>query len=413
MTQWSLQEITAKDMDKFLSQQTFGSFTQNSNQKELDSFNQRETLYVALFDGDYIVAAGKYTLRKVMRYFYVATSVLGPILDYDNPELVSVYFQKLKSFFRKKRVIHLTILPRVEMGRRDEDGNIIEEADWSIINYLEAAGLKFEGFKNDFQGILQRFIFLKDLRNINNKEELADSYDSKTRNLIRKAKRNDIYLREVGIEEMDKFAKIMISTSKRRDFQNRQSDYYKNFMKAYGPKQVMTVLAFINPEEAVEKQNNLIENINQKIDHRKEKIAHHQGNQSKLEGQIKELTNQLRSFKKKKSRFEEIDEEGEIAISGAMFVTFNGEMTYLYSGTLAKYLDLDASHLIQDYAQAQAVGRDCHTYNYFGTLGEFCGEDGGIHHFKKGFGGRVVELPGAFTMSIHPLLGKLYEWKNN
>ena len=413
MGRFSLREITAMEMDQYMITQGERSFTQNSCNAHLDELLGRRVVFLALYENNQIVAAGKFSLRKVLRHFYVATSILGPVLDYYDSEIVSAFFEETKKYLKKNKVIHLTILPRVEMGRRDADGSVLEDADWSLVNNLERAGLNYQGKINDYHGVLQRWFLFKDIDHISSDEELVQTYDAKTRNQIRKARRNNIYLREISREDLPTFNKIMESTAERRDFNNRTEEYYQKFIDSYG-EQVMTVLAYLDPNASIQKQKELADKTEKQMAEIAEKIDNGEGNKKKLKGQWKELENQLNSYHNMIKKFAEYDDgQGERAISGAMFVTFNGEMTYLYSGTIDKYLDLNASHLIQDYAQKKAVDLKCQTYNYFGTLGEYCGEDGGIYHFKKGFGGRVVELPGAFTMNIHPIWGRLYEWKNN
>lgn len=91
-------------------------------------------------------------------------------------------------------------------------------------------------------------------------------------------------------------------------------------------------------------------------------------------------------------------------VAAAMFIYYNNEVVYLYSGADPKYNHVAGSYAIQwrmlNFALKQHIPR----YNFYGVRPE---AGNGVFEFKNGFRAEVEELWGTYMAPLSPL-GKLY-----
>ncbi len=412
MQKIDFREISDSEFDAFVKDRKDTSFQQNSYILSLQEKMGRETKLLGLSLDGQIVAAGAFILRKILWNYKVGLCVQGPVLNYYNPEIVDLFFKHLNQYLRKQHVIYNTILPNLELGKRDQDGNVLEAADWSFEQNLSKAKYKSFGKINDYKNIIQRFLFYKDFQDANgvpyhSEKKLFQSYTTKTRNLINKARKNMVKI-EDGSDHLDVFVDIMEKTGERRGFRSRDAVYYKNFLESFGKDRSFILLAYLYPEEAIAELNQRKTDLMQEA--KILSVKKENGNK-KAVGKLKEINNQIEGVDNSLTFFDQFeDKDQKIYLSGALFVVYNQEMTYLFSGSLEEYFGLGAADLIQFEAQKTALEKGCDRYSFLGTLGAYSNSDDGIHAFKKGFGGRVLELPGAYYSVLHPL-GKLVEYR--
>ncbi len=408
----NFREISTNEFNTFAKGRKDVSFFQSGYFLSLQEKMGRETKLLGLYLDGKLVAAGAFFLRKILWKYKVGLCVQGPILDYDDPEIVALFFKHLNQYLRKRHVVYNTILPNLELGKRDQDGNVLEPADWSFEQNLSKAKYKSFGRINEYKTILQRFSFYKDFQDENgvpyqSEKRLFQSYSSKTRNLINKARKNMVKI-EDGSEHLDVFVEIMEKTGERRGFRIREVGYFKDFLEAFGKDKSFIMLAYLYPEEAIAELNQRKAAL---MEEAESLLAKQESGNKKAAGKLKEINNQIQGVDNSLTFFNQFEHKDQkIYLSGALFVIYNQEMTYLFSGSLEEYFGLGAADLIQFEAQKIALKSDCNRYNFLGTLGSYSNSDDGLHTFKKGFGGRVWELPGAYYSVLHPL-GKLVEYR--
>jgi lipid II:glycine glycyltransferase (peptidoglycan interpeptide bridge formation enzyme) len=411
----AVQKLSKEESEKFYADQKYVAHTQLAESGKVLELLGFDYVILGLLKDGKPVAAGKFNIYPSFKFFFSATCIQGPILDYYDDEITCRFFTSLKKYMKKRKVIHLMIVPGLEMGLRDEEGNVIEKADWSLIDRLKKLGLKHDGFNNDIHGFLQRWLFIKDLKDskgnpLKSEEDLLKTYTAKTRNAVKKAEKNQVYVRNIEKDEMPIFHRMLQATSERRNFHSYPLEYFMDIRDAFGPDRIKVFVAFINPPKSKAFHEKNLRDLERSRADLEERLK----SNSKLQGRIKELDNQIKGQKKSIEYMDMLMDKGpEIPISTGMFVQANGITTYMYSGSYDEYFSLGGADLIQKYAQIWALENKSRTYNFLGTLGSYCGEDDGIHRFKKGFGGgRVVELPGAFIMFVNPILGRLFHMKN-
>ena len=87
-------------------------------------------------------------------------------------------------------------------------------------------------------------------------------------------------------------------------------------------------------------------------------------------------------------------------IAAAMFIIYNKEVVYLYSGADPEYAHVYGSFAIQWHMLCYCLKHNIPRYNFFGTYPD---ENNGVYQFKLGFRGVLEELQGTFILPLDPL----------
>lgn len=105
-------------------------------------------------------------------------------------------------------------------------------------------------------------------------------------------------------------------------------------------------------------------------------------------------------------------------LAGMLFITHAGVTTYLHGGSTQVKKELMAPHLLHWRAMQWAKQSGSHTYDFWGSnaVQTSDGEwepranhpSAGTTRFKLGFGGTVVQFPGAFDLVLKPIPYTLY-----
>lgn len=397
------QELKEKEFREFLNTQPLNDFIQAPEMEKIGKLSNWTSYYVGVKENDKILAATRLMARPSRfgkQNFYAPR---GLILDYNNKELLSFFTRELKKFIKKRNGYILTIDPALIYQERDIDGKIVTDGinNQSIIDSLISLGYHHLGFTKKMDVSTQvRFTFVLDL-----KDETEDSIFSNmkpnTRNLIRKAMKDGIEIRELSYDELDRFKKITKATGERRNFLDRDLNYYQTMYKIFHEKEeVHFLLASLNLENYLNQLKTQLENEKEKIN----QLIIKNSNSKSSKMQIKNCEQLINSLDKKiASTTKMLEEDGKIIdLSAAMFMTYGNEVVYLFSGNIEKYMKFNAQYLIQWHMIKYALRNHFPRYNFYGISGIFDRNDPdyGVYEFKRGFNGHVEEYIGAFELPI-------------
>ncbi|PTJ01289.1 aminoacyltransferase, partial [Staphylococcus simulans] len=135
----------------------YSHFTQMVGNYELKVAEGVETHLVGIKDNqNNILAACLLTATPVMKFFKYFYSNRGPIIDYDNKELVHFFFNELSKYVKKYNALYLRVDPYLPMSKRNHDGEVIERFnnDW-IFDKMAELGYDHDGFTVGFDPIKQ------------------------------------------------------------------------------------------------------------------------------------------------------------------------------------------------------------------------------------------------------------------
>ncbi|MBR3131831.1 peptidoglycan bridge formation glycyltransferase FemA/FemB family protein [Candidatus Saccharibacteria bacterium] len=333
--------ISSDEFRKYADQSPYRSFTQTP---EIAKYRESEgwtIYYFAVKEKEKILAAAAAFAKPTFlgKSIYVVPG--GPLLDLEDTKLTNFFFKHLISFAKTHNGYALQISPYYELIERDRNGEVVENGF-----HHEKAVKNLERFKFKLcsDASQPRYLFVLDLNN-RNAEELFSDFKRNTRNHIRKAEKQGVTIRELQKSELNYFKDITESTSLRRNFSDRPLSYYEKIYDLFHDRdEVKFILA-----------------------------------EAEIDGK-------------------------KTPLSAAMFMLYGNEIIYLFSGSDQKYMrDYNAQYLIQWHMIKYAAEHHFKCYNFYGIQGlpDPSSKDYGIYDFKKGFGGRVVELIGTYELPLN------------
>ena len=384
-------ELRDEQFKNFVDNSDLKSFYQTKEMDDYSHFMGYKSYYVGVIDNDKVVGATRLISKKNkfgLNYFYAPRGIL---LDYSNNELLKFFTYNLKKYIKSKKGFVLHMDPFIIYKSRDIDGNITQEIDNSaLLENLKKLGYKHGGLTKGYDLSGQgRWYFILDIKN-KSIEDIQKGMKQNHRNIVRKAIKYGVEVKEIEYKDLNLFKSITQDTSNRIGFSDKSLKYYQTMYKAFKDK-VKFLVAYLNKEKY---QNQLKEELKTNINKYDNLI-------DKTTGKAKELKITIEGIKKRLDESNKYKED-MIPISAAMFMLYGSEISYLFSGSLEKYKNLYAQYLIQWYMIEFAVKNKYDTYNFFGISGIFDKKDKeyGVYEFKKGFGGNVVELIGDFDLPI-------------
>lgn len=402
-------EISEKEFDEFSRKHEQATFNQTSAWGKLKKINGWDSHFLAVTDKKKIIAATLLLSKKVpIINKKMAYAPRGFLIDYDDFSCLSFFTKNIKEYAKKIDAIFIKIDPYIIYQERDLDGNVVEDGENNKNAYKNLIKLGYNHFGfNKMQDTLQpRWIFVTDTKG-KTVEEVMSNMDSKTRQIIRKNERLCIKTREIGYDELDKFKDIMQHTGDRRKFIDRPLSYYQNMYKTLAPTNNLKILlAELHTDLLINNLNDEISTYQKDFDDRKYK--HDNGinkmNENKYLSKQKEVEKNIERVSKKKEEIEKLREENGkvIVLGGILFLINDKEVVSLVGGSYDKFMEFQSAYTVHWAGCKYAIENGYERYNFYGITGDFSEDNPllGLYLFKRGFGGKVVELIGEFDLVI-------------
>ena len=387
--------ITPDEFRKYADKSPYKSFYQTPEIAKLREKNGWTAYYFGVKNGTKLVAAAMITARPTFLGKSTYYCPGGPLLDYEDTELVNFFFTHLRKYAKTHNGYLLHIEPYYELIERDRNGEIKEGGfnHKQTINNLKNAGLAPLPHSDE-----PKYAFVLDI-NKRTPDELFKQFKQNTRNLIHRAERKGVKVRELKREELSLFKNITSSTSDRRNFQDKPLSYYEQMYDLFHDKNQVKFLVAEVPKEELD--NSVTRGIS-------EAAAESEG------------FGPVKTGASDPTRENAISSSSSVPISAAMFMLYGDEVTYLFSGSEEKYMkEYNAQYLIQWHMIQYAAKNKFKRYNFYGlqALPNESKKDYGIYLFKKGFAsddqGHVTELLGAYEMPINTTFYALHKFLSN
>lgn len=412
-------KISKEEFDKFASKHPQASFSQTSAWGDLKKVNGWESHFLALFDNKKIIAATLLLAKKLpIIKKNMCYAPRGFLIDYDNYEVLEYFTKEIKKYAKEINSIFIKIDPYISYQERDLDGNIVEDGpnNKCAFSNLEKLGYRHFGF-NLMQDTLQpRWIFVTDTKD-KTVEDVMKNMDSKTRQIIRKNERLCIDTRELSYDELEIFKDIMAHTGDRRNFIDRPLSYYQNMYKNLEPKGILKILvAELHTDKLIKSLEEEIKGYQDEYDERKNK--HDKGlNKMNEKKFLQKQQEDEKNIERVSKRLDEIKKlnasQGDtIILGGILFLIHGDEVLSLVGGSYEKYMEFQSAYTVHWAGCKYAIENGYSRYNFYGITGDFSEKNPllGLYLFKRGFGGKVVELIGEFDLVISKFWYFVYKY---
>lgn len=398
-------EIKEEEYRKFWETHPLKTFLSAPEIGKLREKSGWKKYFVGLFDEKKLIGASMLVshIRHLGKSEFYAPR--GFLLDFNDKEKLDFFVKEVKNFIKSKGGYVLRIDPYILNKERDIDGNIVDNGiDNTVVNnYLEDLG--FKKIKvSDMEQV--GWMFSLGLEGKDEKTILKEMKPN-TRNIIRKAEKFGIDVKEISYDELDRFQSIMEETGERKNFSVRSLSYFQDMYKLFHDKnEVKYYITELDLDKYIKKLESEIKEKEDKFD----SLSDAKYN----EGQKKGLTNEITSLKKRIDEAKNIIEDKKtnvITLSGSMFMLIKPEIIYLSSGNYEEFMKFNSQYLIQWMLIKYGIENGFKKHNFYGIPADINThpKDYGIYEFKRGFNGYVEELIGEFELPItkHYYLMKL------
>ena len=388
--------ITAEEHDEFVKTSPQTNLLQSSDWAKIKDNWGNERLGV--YQDHKLVAVASILIQPLPLGFTMLYIPRGPIMDYQNSELVAFMLQSIKTYAKSKRAVFAKFDPSLFLrkgliGQEVKD----QEATLAIIQSLKECGAEWVGRTEDMGETIQpRF-----QANIYKEYFTEDQLSKSTKQAIRTARNKGVEVIFGGTELLDEFAALMKKTEARKGIHLRGRDYYEKLLTTYAGQSYIT-LSRINLaqrlaslKEQLEKNQAEASRFNEKT--KPGKIDNNRQEKERLEEEIQFLHQELKAG-------QEI-----VSLSGTLTLEFGGTSENVYAGMDENFRRYQPAILTWYETAQHAFDRGATWQNMGGVENQL---DGGLYHFKSKFNPMIEEFFGEFnlpTSMLYPLVNKAYQ----
>lgn len=379
--------ISVQEHDDFVKQSSQTNLLQSASwAKVKDNWDNER---IGFYKNNQLVASASILIKPLPLSMTMLYIPRGPIMDYQDQELLDFVLTSLKKFAKTKKALFIKFDPSLflvqnQSGEERQDN----PKTLDLINNLQKAGAIWLGRTELLDETIQPR-FQANIYKENFSEELLSK---STRQAIRTARNKGIQVQFGGSELLDGFSALMKKTENRKSIHLRGQDYYQKLLDTY-PEHSYITLASINLNERLESL---------------------QVQKSKAEKEASKFTEKTKPGKiennkqEQKRLQEEMDFLAEKMTQGAITVPLSGTLVLEYGTTSENiYAGMDEEYrryqpaILTWYETAKhAFERGANWQNMGGVENDL---DGGLYHFKSKFNPTIEEYAGEFNLPTNPL----------
>ena len=386
--------ISASEHDDFVIQSDQTNLLQSSSWAKIkDNWGN---VRVGFYQEDQLVAIASILIQPLPLGFSMLYIPRGPIMDYQNKDLVSYVIQSLKKIAKQYKALFVKFDPSLFLskhliGQEQTEAPAVQ----AVIDTLTKEGVEWTGRTSDLaENIQPRF-----QANIH-KDFFTDQDLSKsTRQAIRTARNKGIQVQFGGTELLGDFASLMKKTEARKSIHLR--DYYEKLLTTYQGQSYIT-LSTLDLEKRktsltkdLEKNKAEAEKFTEKT--KPGKVENNQKEKERIEEELQFLEQHLQAGRQ------------VVPLSGTLTLEFGGTSENVYAGMDEEFRRYQPAILTWYETAQHAFDRGASWQNMGGIENSL---DGGLYHFKSKFNPVIEEFVGEFnlpTSPLYPLVNKVYK----
>ncbi|MDR1606100.1 MAG: aminoacyltransferase [Streptococcaceae bacterium] len=387
--------VAASAHDAFVQKSRLNHLLQSSTWAEVKE-NWESQIVGVTDDGGELIASALVLIKKLPLGLTMIYTPRGPIMDYQNAELVTFFFKALKDFAKEKRALFIKIDPAVlyrssKFGQKEVPEPSLEAL--AAIQHIKAAGGQHVGFNRVMSETIQpRYQANEPLE-----QDMTQVYPKHAKRIMKDAINRGVVGHRVGREHLQAFSEVVSMTESRKGVALRNLDYFEQLMTRYGADAYLH-LAEVNLKAKYADLQAQLAQIDQDI-------AATPENQKK---RFNRLNDQKKSTQKYLKEFADYDttKDEPTVIAGILSIKFGETMEMLYAGMNDDFKKFYPQYLLYPKVFEDAFAAGAKWANMGGVEGDL--EDG-LSKFKSNFNPDIQELIGEFNLPVNSLL---YQFSN-
>ena len=252
--------LSTSEHDRFVIDSPQTNLLQSSSWAKIkDSWgNDRLGFYQ---DGN-LVAVASVLIQPLPLGFSMIYIPRGPIMDYQDKDLLAFVMASLKKYAKTKRALFVKFDPSLFVTKNliSQEAEIRKET-MAIAKDIQALGVEWTGLTEDMaENIQPRF-----QANIHKEDFTEEQLSKSTKQAVRTARNKGISVQFGGTELLEQFASLMKKTEARKNIHLRGIDYYEKLLTTYPESSYITVskTSISNSKRTLLMQPSLLKKLNQ------------------------------------------------------------------------------------------------------------------------------------------------------
>ena len=379
--------ISAQEHDDFVKQSSQTNLLQSASwAKVKDNWDNER---IGFYKNNQLVASASILIKPLPLSMTMLYIPRGPIMDYQDQELLHFVLTSLKKFAKTKKALFIKFDPSLflvqnQSGEERQDN----PKTLDLINNLQKAGAIWLGRTELLDETIQPR-FQANIYKDNFSEELLSK---STRQAIRTARNKGIQVQFGGSELLDDFSALMKKTENRKSIHLRGQDYYQKLLDTY-PEQSYITLASINLNERLE---------NLQVQKSKAEKEASKFTEKTKPGKIENNKQQQKRLQEEMDFLAEKMTQGvtTVPLSGTLVLEYGTTSENIYAGMDEEYRRYQPALLTWYETAKHAFERGADWQNMGGVENDL---NGGLYHFKSKFNPTIEEYVGEFNLPTNPL----------
>ncbi|HEM4052717.1 TPA: aminoacyltransferase [Streptococcus suis] len=387
--------ISAEEHDFFVKQSEQTNLLQSSQWAKVKSDWENERL--GFYRDGKLVAVASVLIRNLGLPFGFTMIYIprGPVMDYEDAELVSFVFKSIKEFALRERSVVIKFDPFIRLssktitGDREEELNVLAVKD-RIVDLGGIWSGRVQTMSATIQPTCHAVLYSESFS--------EESLNKRVRQNIRSARNKGIEIR-IGREELLRdFSELLKKTEERKSIRLRGREYYQKILNAY-PENSYIVVAYLDLAKRYEQLSYLEEKLVKESmtftsTTRQSKIENYKKETRRINAELEMINSLIRNGSKL------------VPLAGTLTIDFAGTSENIYAGMDEKFKHYQPALLTWVETAKYAFERGVKWQNLGGIEPTL---DGGLYHFKSHLNPVVEEYIGEFDLIVSPILYKIFQ----
>lgn len=336
-----------------------------------------------------LVAVASILIKKLPLGYTMMYIPRGPIMDYQDKDLVTFVMRSLKQFGASRRSVFIKFDPSLILKQYPIDKSSKEFSENSTtieaIQNLKDANCQWSGRTIAMSETIQpRYQANRIL-----KEGLDSDFPKHTKRLMKDAVNRGVVTYRGTLSDVSDFGTIISFTERRKNVALRNQEYFQRLMEIYGDAAYLHLAKINLPDRLMKYKEQLFQikkDLGETGEHQKKRLT--------------KLKQQEKSIEKYIIEFEELVQQypKEIVIAGILSVSFGNTLEMLYAGMDDRFKKFYPQYILYPKVFEESYKDGKIWANMGGIEGTL---DDGLTDFKSNFSPVVQEYIGEFTLPVN------------
>ena len=382
--------IDAKTHDDFVKQSPLCNLLQSSNWAKIK--DNWDSCITGVYQKDKLVASGLILIKHLPLSFTMMYIPRGPIMDYENKELVKFYLKELKKWAKTKHCLFISFDPAIKLREFDLDhkDKPDDQKALSIINNLQDNKAIYKGKTLKIEETIQPRFHM----GLYYTDDLNSHLPKSTIKSCKAAIKRHVNVKVADHSEIEKFAKMIELTEKHKNVHLRNEEYFRKILDVY-KEDATLYLADVNVNTYKKELEDSIQIANDTLQN--ESATNNAKN--KALQTIKNREKELLTINDLASKY-----PNDTIIAGGLMVGFGNTCEMLYAGRNDDFNSFRPQYYLYTKKIEHSFKQGYQYVNMGGIEGTL---DDGLSKFKANFNPVIIEYVGEFDLPVMPLLYKL------